>query len=70
MNRILTNLPKSNILLENRLIDYFLNNCDEINGLMNNEIDSEQINNLIKRAKNDIKSADDAYNDKDFNNTV
>lgn len=70
VNRILTNFPKRNIRLENRLIDHFLNNWDEINDFMNNEIDSEQINNLIKRAKNDIKRADEAYKDKDFNNTV
>lgn len=70
VNRILTNLPKRNIRLENRLIDHFLNNCDEIDDFINNEIDSEQINNLIKRAKNDVKRADEAYKDKDFNNTV
>ena len=70
VNRILTNLPKRNIKLENRLIDHFLNNYDEINDFINNEIDSEQINNLIKRAKNDVKRADEAYKDKDFNNTV
>lgn len=70
INKILAPLPKRNARLENRLIDHLLINVEEVINFSNQKIDDEQISYLIRRAKSDIKLANEAYKGMDFNNTI